>query len=369
MNHRPELDGLRALAVLLVIGAHLDVPYFGGGRVGVDVFFVLSGYLITSILAREFERTTSIGLGHFYIRRVLRLYPALLTMLLVGMIWYRQFGDNDTFAGYLHTAAYSAFYLQDLVVGYTGNPHGSLNFTWSLALEEQFYLLWAPLLLVCLRRGWPVMKVAVSLTLASTAALILEWGTSANNGDLLTSFRPETRANELFLGCCLAVLLPRLQAKLAGTRRVSEALSFLGLAGLVGVELYGDHFKLTLYPLQEVWAGISAALLIVGLTVGANRSLVNRVLSTRPAVSVGRISYGMYLWNIPCILLLGQFLSSVPINWRGFAVMALSLTVLVASLSYVLIERRFLRLKQNFEGVHTSPDVDSRANSTSSTRR
>jgi len=362
MNHRPELDGLRALAVLLVIASHLAVPYLGGGWVGVDVFFVLSGYLITSILTREFERTSSIGLGHFYIRRVLRLYPALLAMLLVCMIWYRQFGENDTFGGYLHTAAYSAFYLQDLLIGYTGNPHGSLGFTWSLAIEEQFYILWAPLLLVCLKRRWPVMKVTLSLMLASTAALILEWGSSANNGDILTYFRPEARANELFLGCCLAVLLPRLQAKLAETRRVSEALSILGFAGLIGVELYGDHFtRFTLYPLQEMWAGISAALLIVGLTVGANRSLVNRVLSTRPAVSVGRISYGMYLWMIPCISVLEYYLSSVPINWRGFAVIALSLIVLMASLSYVLIERRFLRLKRNFEVVPTSPDVESKA--------
>ena len=290
MNHRPELDGLRALAVLLVIASHLALPYLGGGWVGVDVFFVLSGYLITSILVRDFERTSSIGLSRFYIRRVLRLYPALLTMLLVCMIWYRQFGENDTFAGYLHTAAYSAFYLQDFVSGYTGNSHGGLGFTWSLALEEQFYILWAPLLLVCLNRGWPVMKVALSLMLVSTAALILEWGTNANSGSIAT-YSVRTRANELFLGCCLAVLLPRLQAKLAETRRVSEALSLFGIRwahrrGLVRRTLHEVHALSAPGDLGRP----TAALLIVGLTVGASRSLVNRVLSTRPAVSVGRIS-------------------------------------------------------------------------------
>ncbi len=361
VNHRPELDGLRALAVLLVIASHLAVPYLSGGWVGVDVFFVLSGYLITSILVREFHRTSSIALGHFYLRRALRLYPALLAMLLVCAFWYGLFGETDTFNGYLHTAAYSGFYLQDLVSGYGGGPHGSLGFTWSLALEEQFYLLWAPLLFLCLKRGWPLMKVTLALTLASTTALSVEWG-SHYSGNALVYFRPETRANELFLGCLLAILLPRLQPKLAQSRSASNALSWLGLAGLLGVELYGEHFsRASFYPLQEVWAGASAAILIVGLSVGMNRSLVNRALMTRPAVSVGRISYGMYLWMIPSIILLDKYLASYPIDWRGFAIVALALIMLLASASYVLVEKPCLSLKRRFEVVRTSPEPEKHA--------
>jgi peptidoglycan/LPS O-acetylase OafA/YrhL len=361
VNHRPELDGLRALAVLLVIASHLAVPYLLGGWVGVDVFFVLSGYLITSILVREFHRTSSIALGHFYLRRVLRLYPALIAMLLVCAFWYRLFGESDTLNGYLHTAAYSGFYLQDIVSGYGGGPHGALGFTWSLALEEQFYLLWAPLLLLCLKRGWPLSKVTLALTLASTTALFVEWGRHYN-GNALVYFRPETRANELFLGCLLATVLPRIQVTLADHRSVSNVFSWLGLAGLLGVELYGEHFsRASYYPVQEIWAGASAAVLIVGLSVGVNRSLVNRALSTRPAVSVGRISYGMYLWMIPSIILLNKYLASYPIDWRGFAIVALALIMLLASASYFLVERPCLSLKRRFEIVRTSPDPEKHA--------
>jgi peptidoglycan/LPS O-acetylase OafA/YrhL len=211
------------------------------------------------------------------------------------------------------------------------------------------------------------MKVTLALTLACTTALFVEWG-SPYNGNISVYFRPETRANELFLGCLLAVVLPRLQSKLAESRGVSNAISFLGLAGLLGVELYGDHFsRASFYPIQEIWAGASAAILIVGLSVGVNRSLVNRALMARPAVSVGRISYGMYLWMIPSIVLLNNYLASWPINWRGFAVLALALIILMASASYFLVERPCLRLKRRFEIVRTSPDSESHSVSVAST--
>lgn len=153
MKHRRELDGLRALAVLLVIASHVSIPVLGAGWLGVDVFFVLSGYLITSILVGEFEMTETIRLGQFYIRRVLRLYPALLLLLAVGFLFYGQLGEGGTRIGYFHTAFFSGAYLEDFVVGFTGNAHGNLGHTWSLAIEEQFYLLWAPILLLLLKRG------------------------------------------------------------------------------------------------------------------------------------------------------------------------------------------------------------------------
>ena len=368
-NHRPELDGLRALAVLLVIASHLPVPHLTGGWIGVDVFFVLSGYLITSILVREFERTSTIALGRFYLRRVLRLYPALITMFVVCAIWYQHFATwppNFTvhvpFTSYLRTVGFGAFYLEDFVLGYTGNPHGSLGHTWSLALEEQFYLVWGPLLWLSLKRGWSVAWVSGTLMLASTASLV--WGSGSSPGLPLTYYRPDSRANELFLGCLLAVLLPRLQARLATTRGISNFYSFVGLASLIGVQFFSDHMtRTTLFPLEEVWAGISAAIVIVGLTVGAERSLVSRALSTWPAVSIGRISYGMYLWLIPITVVLIPyyfFLWHWDFNWWLYSIISLATIIAVASASYFLIEKRFLRLKRYFEVVPTSPETEGR---------
>lgn len=200
MVHRRELDGLRALAVLLVIASHLWIPVLAGGWIGVDVFFVLSGYLITSILVREFDQTGSIRLARFYTRRLLRLYPALVAMLIVCGFFYSTFGETPSLFGYLHTATYSGLYAEDLFVGYTGNSHGNLGHTWSLAIEEQFYLLWAPILLLCLKRARSAVPLLIGGIAISTGLLC--WATGPNGGVPLTYFRPDRRGQ---MSCYSAV--------------------------------------------------------------------------------------------------------------------------------------------------------------------
>ncbi len=359
MTYRRELDGVRALAVVLVICSHFPLPALSGGWIGVDIFFVLSGYLITSILVREFDRTSSIRLGQFYLRRVLRLYPALVAMLIVGAFFYGSLGDGGTLLGYLRTAAYSGLYIENFIVGYTGNAHGNIGHTWSLALEEQFYLLWAPVLLLCLRRGRSVLPSLIGGILLSTA--LLEWATGPNDGIPLTYFRPETRANELLLGCLLAVLLPGIQRRLEPMRWVRAAITPLALLALAGVEAFVAHnTRITRYPLEEIWAGLAAALLIVGLTVGSERSVTTRMFRTWPMVSIGRISYGMYLWLLPVVVVL-------PIYWHPWhgnpyvaSVGTMAVIIAIATVSYFVVERPFLRLKERFQVVRSSKSLTHR---------
>ncbi len=318
-----------------------------------DIFFVLSGYLITSILVREFDRTSSIRLGQFYLRRVLRLYPALVAMLIVGAFFYGSLGDGGTLLGYLRTAAYSGFYIENFIVGYTGNAHGNIGHTWSLALEEQFYLLWAPVLLLCLRRGRSVLPLLIGGILLSTA--LLEWATGPNDGIPLTYFRPETRANELLLGCLLAVLLPGMQRRLEPKRWVRSVITPLALLALAGVEAFVAHnTRITRYPLEEIWAGLAAALLIIGLTVGSERSVTTRFFRTWPMVSIGRISYGMYLWLLPVVVVLPLYWHP----WHGNPYVAsagtMAVIIAIATISYFVVERPFLRLKERFQVVRSS---------------
>ena len=173
MEYVPELTGLRALAVFLAISEHTAIPGLRGGWVGVDIFFVLSGYLITSILVAEWRRTESIRLGRFYLKRALRLYPALILMLALGAIFYNYLGDGGTLVGYGKTALLGATYTQDIALGFFGQAYGNLGHTWSLAVEEQFYLLWAPVLFLLLKFRqrpipWLCGFIALELDLAGT---------------------------------------------------------------------------------------------------------------------------------------------------------------------------------------------------------
>ena len=154
------------MAVFLAISEHTSIPGLRGGWVGVDIFFVLSGYLITSILVAEWRRTDTIRLGRFYLKRVLRLYPALILMLTLGVIFYRWLGDGGTLVGYGKTALLGASYTQDFALGLFGQPYGQLGHTWSLAVEEQFYLFWAPVLLLLLKfRQRPVPWLCAFITI------------------------------------------------------------------------------------------------------------------------------------------------------------------------------------------------------------
>jgi peptidoglycan/LPS O-acetylase OafA/YrhL len=151
---RAELDGIRCFAVLAVFMAHSGYHGFSFGALGVTVFFVLSGYLITTLLTNEWRRDGRFSFGRFYARRVLRLYPALIVLLVVGALFYRDLGDGGTFAGYLRAAAAAGLYFQDFVWGLTGSAHGGFGNTWSLAVEEQFYIVWPLVLVGLLGLGW-----------------------------------------------------------------------------------------------------------------------------------------------------------------------------------------------------------------------
>jgi peptidoglycan/LPS O-acetylase OafA/YrhL len=347
MRYVPELTGLRALAVFLAISEHTEIPGLRGGWIGVDIFFVLSGYLITSILVSEWRRTDTIRLGRFYAKRVLRLYPALILMLALGALFYGWLGDGGSLAGYGKTTLLGATYTEDIALGFFGLPYGQLGHTWSLAVEEQFYLFWAPVLLLLLKFGQrPAVWLCGFIALSWTSLIL----TTAHVTDPpITYYRPDTRMNELFIGCLIAFLMERYKESLSHSRPLRLLLGPLGLAAIAFIEIYSNwHGRVFTYPQQEIAAGLSAGVLLIGLVIATPDGPLNRVFRLRPLVWVGTISYGLYLYFIPVFVVLDYVFylhGWGRVNYYVFLVVAVTCLFALASLSYYLVERRFLALK------------------------
>lgn len=302
---RPDIEGLRAVAVLLVLLYHAAVPGFGGGYVGVDVFFVLSGFLITGLLLRELDRTGSISLPSFYARRLRRLLPAvaLLIVVTVGasvvLLSPLRAGDVAAdgvaaalYASNLRFAAQATDYLQSELA-----PSPLLHL-WSLGVEEQFYLFWPALLLLATRaRGNVRLRVGILAAAVVVASLALSaWLTSENAP--WAFFSLPTRAWELGIGALLAVGAVRLAMM---RRSIARAAGWLGLGMIVAAGLLIDTS--TPFP------GTAALLPVLGTALAMLPGMAGtgaapaRYLGWGPARFLGRISYSLYLWHWPMLVL------------------------------------------------------------------
>jgi peptidoglycan/LPS O-acetylase OafA/YrhL len=344
------LDGLRTIAIAFVVLYHLHVPFFGGGFIGVNIFFALSGYLITSILLRERKSTGRIQLGRFWLRRIIRLYPVLIAVVVVVVFLW------STIAVYSKSNVDSWFDAA-LALSYVGNiarwiwhrSMGPLAPTWSLGMEEQFYLIWPPLLAVLLAkraRRTGIILVASLLVVGSAVASWLIYRTPGAGATPDIYFSPVLNVGPLLTGAILAMLLrsPRVRTRLAG--RSGTWLAGIGAAFLVAVELWmpSDWTKQSaVFGIILPLVGVASAMLIGGLV--SRRTVAARVLALRPVAWFGRnASYSLYLWHVPVIALILPLVPG-PIG----VVAAIAASVLVATASHYAIERPFARLKRRLE--------------------
>lgn len=311
LAYRPELDGIRAIAILLVLAQHINVPSATlAGLVGVNLFFVLSGYLITSLLLRERESTGRIDLRSFYERRIRRLVPALVAVLIAtGVLMAVQ----GRFGSYIPQAVVSFFYVSDVAKA-IGYDLGYVGHTWSLALEEQFYLIW-PALLIFLPRRFLAPATIGGIVVAVALQLLLV------PGDVLAHFRPDVRADAVLWGCLIAlvpVAVPRWAAA----------------ASLVALFVVSFTF---LWPYAIGLSSVLSAIFIAGAATLAP------VLSARPLVRIGQISYAMYLWQaIPVGLFEKQTLAGNVLAMA--AVVAITIALALASERW--IEKPFRKPRQ-----------------------
>jgi peptidoglycan/LPS O-acetylase OafA/YrhL len=305
------------------------------------VFFVLSGFLITTLLLQEWEASGRIALWGFYRRRARRLLPALLlTLVLVGVLYAWEPSLNHGFS-YPRQVAAALFYVGNWVIAVDGgSPLGLLNHLWSLAIEEQFYLLWPPLLVVVLARRWRGQHVALLLLAGSCASAVLRaflWLSGSRHG---LYFRTDTHADGLLLGCALGTFRRTGAAERA--RAVGRS-AWVALAAAVALVLLASGpmnrgaFQFTIgYPLVALCAAT-----LINHAVTDVASPLRAVLRSRPFVWVGARSYGMYLFFLPVMAVLTPERLQIGF-WPTFAV-RLVVIGLAAALSYRFLESRFLR--------------------------
>ncbi len=337
LTYRPDIDGLRALAVLPVLFYHAGVPGFAGGFVGVDVFFVVSGFLITSIIVSE-QREGRFSLARFYERRARRILPALflvvafsvpLALVILVPENLEDFGQS-VIASALFVSNFF-FYLED---GYFEGPaelHPLLH-TWSLAVEEQFYLLLPLLLLLAFRRGTSLPWLLGTTALASFA--FADWQVGANNSAAF--YLLPARLWELMIGSLLAVTtLPR-----PATAAVGAGVTTLGI-GLILLAV-GTFDELTPFPgSAALLPCLGAALIIYG---GQTDNAASRFMALPPWRGIGLISYSLYLWHFP-LLVFARHLLVRPFTALEIVTL-LSLTALLSFWSWRCVEQPFRRAER-----------------------
>ncbi len=336
-RHLASLDGIRCLSILAVLWHHSPHAYTvpsTRGFLGVDLFFVLSGYLITTLLLRERDATGTISLRAFYMRRSLRIFP-LYYLVLFGQaawLWHSKSGTavaNDYFAIFPYYATYTANWAA---------KENLFAHAWSLAVEEQFYLVWPPMLL------WLGVRRSLALLLGLLAFnQVFDFGLFGE--EWLDFARRMGGYSAIVIGVLLGISLhtPRVFERvyaLVGKRQFIW-LPLLALGGLVCVP--GD---LAGWPRLSIH--LTMAVLVAAVVAPADHAL-SRLLRCKPAVHIGMVSYGMYLLHQLCFIAVGRLINRENDNVLPFFVLGTIVTVIVCTISFRTFEAFFMRLKKRFE--------------------
>ena len=356
-KYLPSIDSLRALAVLAVIIYHVDVNYLPGGFLGVDLFFVLSGYLISSLIIKEFRKTGTVNLYNFYIRRARRLLPAVYFMITVGLVVMVLFNEVllrkshlDAIFGYIYSSNWwYIFHKLDYFDSF--GAQSPFKHLWSLAIEEQFYMIF-PLLFLLVngkkkskdgtyKLNKNFLYVVLGLILVSLIAHILLF--DINNISRIY-FGTDTRAFSLLVGVVGAILYPmeRLHAKVTPQQNmIYSVVSLVSIATLITVMIYTSEYNTLLYRGGFLLVAILG--LIVIISSGKQHTLMSRLLSFKPVVFIGKISYSLYLWHFPVLVL------TTPVSEIGnpniiFVILRVVLTFVLATASYVFVETPIRKL-------------------------
>jgi peptidoglycan/LPS O-acetylase OafA/YrhL len=357
-TYRTDIDGLRALAIIGVVAYHVRLPGISGGFVGVDVFFVISGYVITQLLARHLEATDRLSLADFYARRIRRLFPALALMLLVTvLLGYfllsptgpRQEFTKSSIASLLFVANY---YFLNTTGGYFDAPaelKPLLNL-WSLSVEEQFYAVW-PLTLILIsmftasarRRVWILGAIALITVISFVYSSLL-----VRSNPSAAFFVAGSRAWELGIGAMLALSLPNPSPRKAF---IGGVISSIGLAMIVGAYVW--IHSATRFPGPGALLPVLGAAMVIGGNGLAPASTTARLLGARPMVAIGLVSYGWYLWHWPLLAFAHARNMMQPQLWSDCAWALLALLLAALSLRYVENPIRYGR----WTGSRSNSDV------------
>lgn len=347
-NHRyiSGLDGLRAFAVLSVIAYHFNFSWASGGFLGVDIFFVLSGYLITSIALPAHGNHIELNLREFWARRVRRLLPAAYVMIITTFVWVVLFNRDllntirgDAISSIFYSSNWWFIFHKLSYFDSFGSPSPLKNL-WSLAIEEQFYIVWPIVLLLGLyifkkRSTFSMIVLFGAIASALLMGVLYEPGADPSR----VYYGTDTRSFELLIGCCLAFVWPmkrlssnRLSTGLRNTLNITSIITFMILILCI---FYVDEYQSFLYRGGMLLICLNAAILIACICHPS--SFLGKLLSWKPLSWIGTRSYGIYLWHYP-VIVLGTPVQEIgnPVYWH--IALQVVITMTIAELSYRFIE-------------------------------
>lgn len=349
MNYKPAIDGIRALAVLMVIGFHSATPGAAGGYLGVDVFFVLSGFLITTLLLDELEKTGDLNVHQFYLRRFLRLTPALLLMLgayliLAPLAWPSMALHTD-----VRDVLISTFYLSDYASAFWSLPR-YLRHTWSLSVEQHYYVLW-PLLLLVLTKRFNRTQLAVALS--ALYVVFMGWriycDLQGDTGYMHSYYRFDTRLSGLTAGSLMAALMGNLRRPAVPQRANLAAMAGLAVIALCSWRFHVESSSAMIFGISAVEI---STLSLIYVAVKVEGSFVQRALAHPLPAFIGKMSYGIYLWHYPIFVYLWD-----RYPWYVILIGGGTVSLMLATVSYYTIERFARRYARTLKASAASPTV------------
>ncbi len=351
LGYRPEFDSLRGIGMIMVLISHstwvwpslatniLPVP---GGFQGVDIFFILSGFLLTTLFLEERQRNGRVSFKGFYERRAFRLLPSLFFVLICHFIYIALTGQS--IRAELIAIAFIVGYIANFASAYgpTDILRYSFDQTWSLAVEEQYYLFFFPLMLLAFRAIRKFRTFLVLLVVAIAIAFAWRFFLASTvyldqTGMHIMYVRTDTRLDALLIGPAAALLMQ-------GGIRLTRTLHLLAAAATIYVVSFlywGDLFGIWLYKWAFTPLEISWGIIIIWLLLTSD-NIVHKFLKTRPLVWLGRVSYEVYLWHLPVYIAVGRDLGGGP----GYLALALAITFAGASFSFHVVSRPFMRIKR-----------------------
>ncbi len=342
LGYEPGLDGLRGFAVLGIMLVHSNF-HFRAAKYFMDVFFVLSGYLITSLLIADYQKNGTLNFKRFYIRRISRLYPALVTLLFTILI-LSYFFSNEFWLRVVDVGV-ALFYISDYWHAFNGPGISYTIHTWSLAIEEQFYLIWPWIFLGLMK--WLKVSWRTVIAIFVLAIFCWVWRSWLNYHGASTDrleFSFDTRADSLFIGCMLAVILKIYD--LSKAPRLCNLLAWsllpLILLGLFLIKMHViDHDARFYFYVSLIMVSIPTAIAIAAITQ-PKRIFIHALFDFPFLVLCGRISYGLYLWHYP---LFKMFFLQFGFTSKGVFLIGWPIAFALAGASYYLIERHFMRFR------------------------
>jgi peptidoglycan/LPS O-acetylase OafA/YrhL len=344
----PALDGLRGIAVLVVMFYHCTIKnLFIGGFIGVDIFFVISGFLITTILLNEWHTKNRIDLKAFYMRRCFRLLPALLGLLIVFVSFGVVF-SNDVFS-FFRDAFWALSYIANWARVYSDHGPDFLGHTWSLSIEEQFYIVWPFIFVILVKYIKSYKTIFIFLFLSAIAVAILRYemrilGSSVNriyNG-------LDTRSDTLLLGCASAFLFTLIRPDEPQKLKMINIMRHVALAafgGLFLISQYASYHNDAMINYGYFMTALLSAVVVLCLPFLQHGLLVS-FLHNSWLISCGKISYGLYLWHYPILRMLHDHFH---LHWTLKLIVGIPLSFLMAMVSFYVIEKPFLIRKSTRE--------------------